>query len=416
MIYPLLYSAFYWATKCAGLFSHKLARAHRERRGLLHRVKGKTTGWKEGTWWVHIASSGELEQALPILDLLRKEHPDDKIFLSYFSPSAKDAVALEIKRREPVGIEIPWDASDYSPFDFRSSARNFLKTLRPKCFVTIHRELWPGIVSSCKENNVPILLLAASFPKREKPLPQWQRKQLEQLDAIGVTRKEAADWLKTQVRGPEIRVVGDPRVERVLSRRQMAKPAPWLSFFKGELVFLAASVWPKDFEQLWPGLENLRAENWRIILVPHEPKKEFVDMLFSRMKNAGWKPRLWSRWLEEPDHECSLIIDRVGLLAELYQVSQMVFVGGSFSHRVHNVLEPAAYGCRLFTGYRITNSLEALELKNEGLLVEAANSQELACALSYSAKQPLPSKDPLPYLTRRAHSAQDCISLLNSTF
>lgn len=415
MIYSFLYAIFYALTLLGGLFYPKLKRAHRDRRGLLERVRALTAGWTPGAWWVHIASSGELEQALPILDALRARFPDDKIFLSYFSPSAKDAVKLEEKRRAPAGRTVPWDGADYSPFDFATTVNGYLDALRPRCFITIHRELWPGVVAGCARRGIPVFLLAASFPRRQANLPGWQRRQLENLSAIGVTREEAALWLQAQVNGPKIRVVGDPRVERVLSRKEMARPAPWLPFFVDQSIFLAASLWPKDYDALRESLVRLKAEapSWRVILVPHEPKRKFVDFLYADLKSIGYKPRLWSRWLEEPDESCALVVDKVGLLAELYRVSQMVFVGGSFAHRVHNVLEPAAYGCRLFTGPRIGNSLEALELQMAGLLTVAPTAKVLSDALLSAVAAGPASQAPLQeYLAERSKSAAACLHLL----
>jgi len=417
VIYSLLYTGFYAATKAGGFFNAKMRRAHADRKGLIDRVRAQTASWPDGAWWVHIASSGELEQALPILDALRLQTPSAKIYLSYFSPSAKDAVALEIKRRAPIGRTVPWDYADYSPFDFSSSVEAYLAALRPRCFVTIHRELWPGLVAGCRRRGIPVSLLAASFPKRHNPLPAWQRKQLRSLSAIGVTREDAAVWLQGQVPGPRIKVVGDPRVERVLSRRDMTRPSAWLSFFEGQFVFLGASLWPKDFAAIRPALRKLKTEdpNWRLILVPHEPKKAFVDSLYAMAKEENWKPRLWSRWLEEPDTSCTLILDRVGLLAELYRVSQLVFIGGSFSHRVHNVLEPAAYGCRLFTGPRMTNSLEALELQLAGLLQVSPTPEAFSSVLNEAAQSKENAAPALAkYLSDRAKSSAACLDLLNS--
>jgi len=416
-MYTILYSIFYLLTYLGGFFNPKLRRAHRDRQELLTRVQSATSTWKAGAWWVHIASSGELEQALPILDALRAQFPDDKIFLSYFSPSAKDAVKLEQGRRAPAGRKVPWDAADYCPFDFKSSVDRYLSALRPRCFVTIHRELWPGIVAGCRRKNIPVLLLAASFTRRHKNLPGWQRRQLNELTAIGVTREEAALWLQAQVQGPKIRVVGDPRVERVLSRKEMARPAPWLPFFADQSIFLAASLWPKDYEALRESLVRMKREapQWRVILVPHEPKQKFVNRLFNDLKIIGYKPRLWSRWLEEPDESCAIIVDRVGLLAELYRVSQMVLVGGSFAHRVHNVLEPAAYGCQLFTGPRIGNSLEALELQMAGLLTVAPDSAALSEGILTAIKKGPVSQAPLQhYLADRSKSSAACLQLLTS--
>ena len=37
--------------------------------------------------WIHVASLGEFEQGRPIIERIRKEHPEYKILLTFFSPS-----------------------------------------------------------------------------------------------------------------------------------------------------------------------------------------------------------------------------------------------------------------------------------------------------------------------------------------
>ena len=64
-----------------------------------------------------------------------------------------------------------------------------------------------------------------------------------------------------------------------------------------------------------------------------------------------------------------IVIDSIGILAEIYGTAQAAFVGGALHHQVHNVLEPASHGLALAYGPFYKNSQEAIHLVQSGLAV-----------------------------------------------
>lgn len=58
-----------------------------------------------------------------------------------------------------------------------------------------------------------------------------------------------------------------------------------------------------------------------------------------------------------------MLVDSVGLLAELYTLGQIAFVGGSFRGSVHSVMEPLAAGCITLVGPDHLNNREAVEFQ-----------------------------------------------------
>jgi 3-deoxy-D-manno-octulosonic-acid transferase len=46
------------------------------------------------TIWIHAASLGEFEQAIPIIEILKKEYNQYKILVTFFSPSGYKFVKL----------------------------------------------------------------------------------------------------------------------------------------------------------------------------------------------------------------------------------------------------------------------------------------------------------------------------------
>jgi 3-deoxy-D-manno-octulosonic-acid transferase len=162
---------------------------------------------------------------------------------------------------------------------------------------------------------------------------------------------------------------------------QVVRPPPWADYFSGQKCLVLASVWQEDFDALKPSLKMLAEEfpQWRILVTPHEPHQEVVERWQRWLESEGIKTRRWSAWLKNPERESALIVDAVGFLAELYRIASLVFVGGSFKSRVHNVLEPAAYGCPVITGPLISNSAEASEMSRRDLgLIRTESAENLA--------------------------------------
>lgn len=310
-------------------------------------------------WWFHVASSGELEQCVPILESLH-ERQAGPVFLSYFSPTAERAIQLEKDRRERAGLPAVWSAADYCPWDIPSNVDRYLGALSPRRLVVIHREIWPMLLRGCSRREIPAALAATSF----RTVPRWYRPGLRRLDAVATVNTETRDLLIPL--SPDARVValGDPRRERALARAERGRRRGW-HLGHGEPVLVLGSLWPEDFDALRPGLERIFGE-WRIVLVPHQPDEQFVERLLGWARKLG-SAALWSRWREKREDVTAVVVDTVGELAEIYSLATAAFVGGSFRSRVHNVLEPAAYGIPVLTGPRFENSLEARELVGVGL-------------------------------------------------
>lgn len=417
-LYAALYGALAAAALAAAPFSRKIRRGLFARfgSGARYRLWGKRL---RGGLWFHVASAGELEQALPVLDAVRAAAPDRKLFLSYFSPSAESAVRREEERRRLMGTPPPWDGTDYSPWDFPSSARHAVSALAPSDLVLIHRELWPGLVGAAKKAGTRLHLIAASW-NAPRPSPALKRL-LEGFSLVGTTREDSAVRLSGVAR--EVTALGDPRIDRVLARRSWARDSRWKAALALSPVFVGASLWDEDVEALGPLLDEilLRHPEWRCVLVPHEPTPARTATLTDLFSSRGKTARLWSDWSRQPESDrAHLVVDGVGWLAELYGACELVFVGGSFRKKVHSVLEPAAYGRPVLTGPYFTNSAEAVEMAEGKVgLRTAADGESLRSAalewLESPEKRAQAGKWMASYLEERRGSAARYATKILST-
>lgn len=320
--------------------------------------------------WIHV-SSGEIEYAKSITRKLKKQYPEQPLLMTYFSPSAKRL----FKDLEGVDhlMPLPWDLTD--------EVQKFLNFFKPKMLLIARTDLWPTFLTETKQRKIPILLFSATYSTSQvqkrflsKWLLQWS---LNQLTDIFVVAKEDATNLSSLVSQPKITIAGDSRFDQVFYRLSRASQTlkKNLTPDQNEKVFIAGSTWPEDEAVLLQNFEQMQQLGWSLILVPHETSSAHLQKIESQLESLCLRSKRYSQaesWIKNE----VLIVDQVGLLAELYQWASLAFVGGSFRAKIHSVMEPLATGLPVLVGPFHTNNREAVQfqqikLKNEIPLVQS---------------------------------------------
>ena len=93
--------------------------------------------------WVHVASLGEFEQGLPIIERLKTEYPNFKILITFFSPSG-----YEVKKNTSAA-----DVVTYLPLDLQQNASRFLALVRPQLAIFVKYEIWPNYLRELKKKK-----------------------------------------------------------------------------------------------------------------------------------------------------------------------------------------------------------------------------------------------------------------------
>ena len=175
--------------------------------------------------------------------------------------------------------------------------------------------------------------------------------------------------------------MGDARFDQVWQRaRAVDRASPLLAPFGGfeGTTIVAGSTWPQDEKQLFPALAPLRGEGRapRMILVPHEPTPAHLAAAERRLDALGMAHARLSA-LDAGAIPEVVIVDRVGVLGELYALADVAYVGGGFGKAgLHSVLEPAAFGVPVLLGPRHQNAREAGELIAAGGAFEVATAAD----------------------------------------
>lgn len=365
-----------FAANVAALFGNKKAqlmmRGHRNTWQKLRTQISDT----EHPIWFHAASLGEFEQGRVLIERIRREHPEEKILLTFFSPSG-----YEVRKN--------WDGAHvicYLPFDTMLNARKFLRLAHPKMAFFIKYEFWANYLFQCHHRQVPVYSISSIFRPRQIFFRWYNCGYSIVLKWIShfFVQNEESRQLLTQKGLTNVTVIGDTRFDRVVQIKEQARPLPFVEqFIKDEhLVFIAGSSWPPDEEVYIPYFEN---KNWRIIVATHEVYEERMMALKQRFENIGKRVVRYSEWqldksLNPADYDV-MLIDCFGLLSSIYRYGTVAYIGGGFGVSIHNVPEAAVYGLPVLFGPNNQKFREAQELKQCGGAIEIHDKSEFVSTM-----------------------------------
>ena len=372
----------------------KLARGVRGRRDAADALVRWGREEREATrplTWFHAPSVGEGFQARAVAQELRALRPDVQVVYTYFSPSA-----------EAFARDFPADFAGFLPWDVPGEVRKALEGTRPDVLAFTKTEVWPVLAAEARRRGLPLFLVGAALPagagRLRFPARWLLRPAFRRLRTVAtISPEDGARFPALGVEADRVVVTGDPGIDSAARRAGAADPeAPHLAPFReaeGRPTLVAGSTWPPDEERLVPAASRARAVESELLLVvaPHEPTTDHVTPLMDALAAAGWRAELLGA-VEERGSAAgvdAVVVDRVGVLADLYTVGTMAYVGGGFHDEgLHSVLEPAAAGLPVLFGPGRGNARAAADLLEAGGAAEVAGEEELTRALKGWLKDP----------------------------
>jgi len=366
----------------------KTLRALRARSGIRDRYKDWAASHRDLSrplLWMHAPSVGEGLQARPVLELMRQKYPNLQLAYTHFSPSAESfARALDV------------DFRDYLPFDSGADARAALDALQPTALVFSKLDVWPTLSAIAHDRGVRLGLVSATLAvassRRSRLATAILHDAYAVLDAVGaIDDADAARLIELGVRPDTIAITGDTRYDQVWQRAQRVdRASPTLSRLASDRpTLVAGSTWPADEQVLLAAFIAARrvAGNARLVIAPHEPTGAHLGPIESWSRTEGL--RLDRLDLANAATDV-VLVDRVGVLGDLYALADMAFVGGGFHDAgLHSVLEPAAFGAPVLFGPRHHASRDALLLVRDGGGRSVADLASLTDALVTWLEDPI---------------------------
>lgn len=354
----------------ASLFNKKVKKMWRGEREAFDVLKEKVDPCSSYVWF-HAASLGEFEQGRPLMERLRRRHPEYKILLTFFSPSGYEV------RKDYGGADIIC----YLPIDTPLNAIRFLRLVRPVMAFFIKYEFWYNYLHILKHRHVPAYSVSSIFRPDQIFFRWYARSYARVLRCFThfYVQNDQSRELLAKIGIHEVSVVGDTRFDRVLNIREQSKQLPIAeAFSEGHHVFVAGSSWAPD-EDIFIRYFNEHT-GWKLIIAPHVIDEDHLEQI---MQKLGRRAVRYTKTTPEEAREADcLIIDCFGLLSSIYHYGDVAYVGGGFGVGIHNVLEAAVWEMPVIFGPNNGHFAEAQGLKADGGGFEIASYEDFDAVMT----------------------------------
>lgn len=368
MIYNIVIYFVLWGIAIASLFNEKVRKMWRGEREAFKILKQKVDPNAKYIWF-HAASLGEFEQGRPLMERIRKDYPQYKILLTFYSPSGYEV------RKNYEGADIIC----YMPVDTRLNAIRFLRLVRPVMAFFIKYEFWSNFLHILKHRNIPTYSVSSIFREDQVFFKWYGRSYAGVLKCFTrfFVQNEESKRLLEGIGITAVDVVGDTRFDRVLQIKEAAKQLPICEAFRTGVassqsadvphhdfkVFVAGSSWPPDENIFIPFFNEHK--DWRLLIAPHVIAEEHLKLILSLIK--GKKVVRYTQTTPEEAAEADvLIIDCFGLLSSMYNYGDVAYIGGGFGVGIHNTLEAAVWNMPVIFGPNNKKFQEAQGLLKSG--------------------------------------------------
>lgn len=404
-MYNLVIYLYQLGVAIASLFNEKVRKMWRGEREAIRVLREKVDPQAQYVWF-HAASLGEFEQGRPLMERLRRDHPEYKILLTFFSPSG-----YEVRKN--------YDGADivcYLPLDTISNARRFLRTVRPVMAFFIKYEFWYNYLHVLKHRGVPVYSVSSIF-RPNQVFFRWYGRQYSRVLKCFThffVQNEVSKELLATLGIHNVDVVGDTRFDRVLQVKEAAESLENVAYFchynisndpnpdddevvtacagfvRPAGVFVAGSSWPPDediFIRYFRDKQLFGYGKWKLIIAPHVIDESHLQEI--EQKLDGYKVVRYTKFdcyqFESAD---VLIVDCYGLLSSIYRYGDIAYVGGGFGVGIHNVVEAAVWGKPVFFGPNNQRFQEAQGLKACGGGIEIGSYDDFSARMDQLISQP----------------------------
>ncbi|MEA4872232.1 MAG: glycosyltransferase N-terminal domain-containing protein [Synergistaceae bacterium] len=354
---------------------NKYSEGYDERRGvqsqeLIEKLKGRRP------FWGHGVSVGEVQALIPVIRAARASGYSGPIVISTTTETGKD---MAIRLGEGL-----FDHHIYYPWDKKKFVRKAILSLEPWAFATAENELWPNMLWELKDALIPAFLVNGRISDRT-----WKRLEGTLKKRVGASffdlfteifLREKRDLERLRSIGVplgKLNVFGDTKTDALLSRKDLTARDRWAAKLGSDRykIFIAGSTHPGEEEEVIRAFEMLkqRYPKTKLILAPRHPERAEEILAVARQKfSAG----LLSS--DQFDQDV-IVVDKIGILFELYGTAVSAFVGGSFVDKGgQNILEPVSWGTPVQYGPHMEDFAEASdELIELGIATQVKDAESL---------------------------------------
>ena len=331
---------------------------------------------KKSSLWIHCASVGEVNAALPLIRRLGIERPEQLIVVSTTTPTGADTVLRQ---------NLPNVQHQYLPVDFKTSVKKVIVATQPAALILMETEIWPNLINEASRLQIPVVIVNARLSDRTLQAPSWikpvYRQALSKVKMIlAKSEFDACGFKELGAVSDQVTVVGNIKFAATVTDSDKSGCDITLPFW------LAASTHEDEEEQICramidaasgPGANNTSMSNTLLVVAPRHPNRSAgIQQMLSRL-NISYAVRSLGQ-LTEPDTQVYLA-DQLGEMKMWFDHAQAAFMGGSLVPvGGHNLLEPALAGVPVICGPHLDNVHEEAQLLLDAkAMLRVSNVQEL---------------------------------------
>jgi 3-deoxy-D-manno-octulosonic-acid transferase len=352
LIYTLAFLVILPYFLIAGMIRQKYFASAAERFGFIPQRSS------EPSIWIHTVSVGEFLAAKTLIRKIQEKYPNIPLFISTTTITGQKLAA-----------EFLPDRTFYFPFDWKWCVRRVFKSLNPGLILILETEIWPNFLWEAHDQKIPVILINGRISDRSFSRYRLVRKMIPGFTECWMQSVQDASRMKQIEKDPQrIKVMGNIKFEyqpQTLSPALQRLVEEWRG---PSLLLIAGSTMPGEEEILVDSFQQLRSDlQLKLVIAPRHPERfnEVVQLI----QRKGLE--VTRRSENESSDAPIMILDTIGELAAVYEMSDLVFIGGTLRYNGHNPIEPAYYGKAIVSGPEYKNFRTVFEefISNESIVV-----------------------------------------------
>ncbi len=323
--------------------------------------------------WIHCVSVGEFRASITLIDTLIKQHPNHRILVTSTTPTGSSAI------KQHYGEQI---LHLYFPFDLGLIVNRYINRVQPEICILMETEIWPNLIHALKKSNIPSILINGrmserSLKKYQKFTPKLVSKTLNNLSLIATQNQNSADrFIQLGASKNKVINAGNIKFDQNPQADKLTTSAI-KKIIGSRLVITFASTHEGEEQKIINSFLTVKDKiDALLVVIPRHPERFNLVEKIASTAGLTIERRSSARSATQAD---VLLGDSMGEMMSYFEVSDIVFMGGSLNDTGgHNMLEPAALSKPVLFGPTVFNFAEiSSDLLSQQAAIQVQNSNEL---------------------------------------
>ena len=310
---------------------------------------------------IHMSSVGEFNLSRELIDRLILK--GENVILSIMTDTGKAAAEKSYGNNENVAIF-------YFPLDDYVCLANLFKTYKIKKTVIIETEIWPNLYSVASEKSELYIINGRLTEKKMKSylkIKRFIKKLLDKAEKIMVQSDEDRKrYVSLGLTDEKVKVYKNLKYSIKYEKISKEAEEKYIenNIQKDRKIIVCGSTRPGE-EKIWLEVfkEISEEKEYQLVLVPrHLDRIDEVINEIQQIFPEGENSKISYSLMSEEKKTDILVVDKMGVLRDFYQLADFVFVGGTLVDiGGHSILEPLYYGKKPIIGNYYQNIAEIVE-------------------------------------------------------